>query len=87
MVEARALAASRLTMHRIGDKSEDEYRTQIQADLDLLGGFLEDEERVAQVAVLTTDDGDDWYDDYLRKNWAGHPEYVGSTSNGTEAEH
>jgi hypothetical protein len=72
--EARALANSRLVMHRIGDKSQDEYRTQVQADIDLLGGFVEDEERVAAVAELTEDE---WYEDYLRHHWAGHPEYVG----------
>jgi hypothetical protein len=71
-------------MHKIGDKSEDEYRARIQEDVDLLGGFLEDDELAAEVGSLTTEDGDDWYEEYLKRNWAGHPEYVG---NGKEAEH
>lgn len=85
MTEARELAGSRLTMHRIGDKSAEEYRDKIQSDLDLLGGFFEDEEGVAIVAALAEDD---WYEEYLKKNWAGHPEYAGNgVEYGKEAEH
>lgn len=88
VIEARALAASRLAMHRLGDKNPDEYRAQIEEDIDLLGGFLEDDERAAEVRALTQaskPDSDSWYEEYLKKNWAGHPEYVGAGEDRKEA--
>lgn len=40
--EARTLAASRYTMHRLGDKDDLEYRERIEESIDNLGVFLED---------------------------------------------
>lgn len=74
VVEARELAQSRLTMHRIGDKAEDEYREQISDSIDELGDFLEDEETKAENDVIIAEQMSDyeaWYQDYLSRMWEG----------------
>lgn len=72
--EARDLAISRLTMHRIGDKSEDEYRAQIRQSIADAGDFLEDEEEKGIVDAIIGEqmtDYDAWYQDYLSRMWEG----------------
>jgi hypothetical protein len=62
VVEAREMASSRIVMHKIGDKSEMEYREQIG---DQFEGYLfvEDEETGAEVAGAVTDVYDEaWYE-------------------------